>query len=561
VPVKQRDIQEYTLEELVCKVRTSGQIKLPRYWAEVVVPEGTKPCPYAAAYCYGEMSLRILTNTTSGHPVTTIERETVRRPIVVQPTKYVVADEPHVLIRGYLSDDEKIVNSAQVADQMAYLHTKRSDGTCLTFPEKGNRPITGFETVPSALSMCPPEVGPDHNANRFKYFALYQSNNIARGQAKVKLGRSLAQEDPRVEVESEKVRFLRTHAPKLTGVCTIEHFYGSLQRHRAIRGEDNNSRSRLTAGYYIASMSRSNESVFWVTADILNVLSQGSIDTVFIHNPQTVKSTVIQALIANKMKVVVRGRAPFGYKKNENLTYAESYPPGTLFYDSNRLYEIPSVAGKGSVATYSDAEMKVRIQNWYDTNSKRTCAMAHVYFHPSMTQEWFPALLPSVHCHAGHMIMLNTRSKLSLEDRELELKKQLVRASIANKFKTNFPIGRMTFVRADRSAPKFLWDRGFTFPSRMVDKMKEIDQDLAYEWAPVETKILSEKSDFPLDEIVLYSDQELEQMRRDQQQRRDALAAVVVPPLPKPAPVVVLPIEIDPGPQDDGEDEEEIEYG
>jgi len=523
VPAKQKDIQECSLDELVCKVRSSGQVKLPRYWSGFVVKPGTVPSHYSAMYCYAEMSRRINDSSTSGHPVATIDQETERRPVAILPSKYVIADVEHVLVRGYLSDDEKVVNSAQVADQMAYLHTKKSDGASPTFPETGNKPLTGFETMPKALSLCPPEIGPDHNANRFKYFSMYQANNPARGQAKVKLGMSLDCTDARVEVQSEKVRFLKTHPPVMTGVCTIDNFYVNLQKHRAIRGEDNNPRSRLTAGFYIASMTRSNESVFWVTTDIIRVLDHAGLDTVFIHNPQTVKATVVQALIANKKSVVIRGRAPFGYKANENLTYAESYQLGSLLYDSTRLYDAPAVAGKNAIATYSDEEMKARILNWGFAQTGCTIAMAHVYFHPSMTQSWFPYLIPSVHCHAGHMIMINKEVNAAQSDREQELKKQVLRASIANKFKTNFPVGRMTFVRADRSAPDFLWSRGFIFPSRMVEKTKEMDQDQTAEWAGVDMVITPEESDFPRDEIIVYTEAELSAMQLDQQRRREEI--------------------------------------
>lgn len=236
-------------------------------------------------------------------------------------------------------------------------------------------------------------------------------------------------------------------------------FYSALQSHRLIRGEDNGGLSPLTSGYYIASMPRPYDRVFWQTCDILAALYSLKRTRVVVKKG-AIKAGVIEALAVNGIRVHVI-TDELMKQESHNVIY-ESVFSGK---EAETVHYKPAVFGaskpcvtKKKVITSSHTEGE--FTSFWQAFLKKSAlpSITHVFLRSYMTK-MSKNLMSSVHCHSGHVIASTIPFRTALDVPE-----EFGRMFLANKFKTAFPYRRVPFVMADAARPAFLLQKGFVFP-------------------------------------------------------------------------------------------------
>jgi len=489
VPEVTKADNDWSIEELLATIRRSTVIREPKCWRQVPVPEGTKPARLAPAYCIVLLSRKLNAELATGHPVNAIEEKSVRGDVMITPLKTVQKIDGKLeetpIISGCITNDLLTRVSAVEADRMAYLHRVIKGAPQPTFLGDKTKLVTGFETMPHSCESVPTEATEDANMNRIQYYNQFRETERWRNTVRHRLGCSLPANDCRVKTivtnAGKNFTTLVIHGPPHVAAKKIEDFYRLLSYHRQIRGEDESPMSRLTAGYYIASMTRTQDKLFWQVTDILSAMNHYKSKILFISTPALLKSTLIQMLVLNDIKVVLRGESAM--QTVANVTYSWVCPDGAVYYEREMLYSAPQSILKGSkISTMDDDKMKEAAHAWSKRIGTKLRAFRHLYLHPAMAKGFYQ-IIPSVHAHAGHVIMLN--SEHVIKDQDVLYQKMIARAILANKFKTNFPVGRETFVRIDNCAPEFLYKEGLNFPGKKVKQVeKYTDEVIANMGAP-----------------------------------------------------------------------------
>jgi len=236
-------------------------------------------------------------------------------------------------------------------------------------------------------------------------------------------------------------------------------FYSALQSHRLIRGEDNGGLSPLTSGYYIASMPRPYDRVFWQACDILSALFALKRKSVVLKKG-AVKAGVIEALAVNGVRVHVITDELLK-QESYNVIYESTFSgkeKDVVFYKPAMFGANKPCVTKKKVITSSHTEGE--FSPLWDAFLKKSSvpSITHLFLRSYMTKV-SRYLMSSVHCHSGHVIA----STIPFS-KPLDVPEEFGRMFLSNKFKTAFPYRRVPFIMADVSRPAFLLAKGFVFP-------------------------------------------------------------------------------------------------
>jgi len=261
--------------------------------------------------------------------------------------------------------------------------------------------------------------------------------------------------DDYIVVENGK-KFLPTPSLALQPgkVCTEEvGFYKYLSHHRLIRGAD--KASALTSGYYFGAMSRSLDQTLWLATDILEFSRHMKRDSIVFSHGE-VSQTIYAMLRANGMKVyVIRSTpvvSPFFTVVDPAKWTANPDLANAIFYSTKATGEsAPTVTKKGLVGMD-----KSQFQSFFDSFvtdlTIGLIRLTHVYLRDYMESK-LTYMLPSVHVHAGHAMMASVPI---FEKASYTMAGLFARASMANKYKTAFPVRRVTYSVQDPYRPLVL---------------------------------------------------------------------------------------------------------
>jgi hypothetical protein len=237
-------------------------------------------------------------------------------------------------------------------------------------------------------------------------------------------------------------------------VVTNESFYNVLQQHTAVRYYGDMSMRDLTTGYYLGAMSCELDSVLWQVIDIMSVVSLANLDTV-LFNQREFDPNVAAVLASNGLTVLVNSPSKRKLRIVRFIDLSVVTPPESCVYYSKSVFPDTSPFDLTGV-DYHEKNFDLLFQRFVADHCWR---MTHVYlrdYHKGYTSY----ILPSVHCHVGHVILVNRPALLS----PIDIKVQFSRMTLANKYKTSFPVLRVPFSFVDPYCPSVVLD-GFKVPS------------------------------------------------------------------------------------------------
>jgi len=245
-----------------------------------------------------------------------------------------------------------------------------------------------------------------------------------------------------VESTADGSNFLPT--PKMalqphSGVLT-EDFYRVLSEHKKRRGSDKKGVASLSAGYYFGSMSRSLDRVSTLVVDVLTAAIFFDREGVIFDGSEA-NHNVLVALFANSMQPYVLRtiKVESKYCKSLNLTQ-DKMPKDAFQVVSNYFGDaVPTVTAKGIVGQ-TEFEFSAKFS---DFRNYPVPLMTYVYLR-NYHEEFLEYIVPSTSAHSGRVMMLNRPFVDTMS-----LKQHFGRMSMANKYKTAFPVRRVTYATQD----------------------------------------------------------------------------------------------------------------
>jgi len=289
------------------------------------------------------------------------------------------------------------------------------------------------------------------------------------------------------------------------GAVVSQNFYKVYDQHKKVRGSDKRGPGMLSAGYYLASMSRAMDRTLTTICNIVTILEIFKVSTV-VFDSSDVNENVTSALYANNFQVFVLRTA-----KVQNKYYTcidlrmDKYPANSLLYSENYFCDSgPTVSKKGVIGK--------TLESFNDTfQTFTTCPnlMMTNIFLLDYHEKYEHFIVPSMSAHTGRVLLVN--KKLSIPT---PVAKMFARATIANKYKTAFPVRRVPFFTQDPYCPNCLHSG-----IKLLIGTGE-DDFIEYEYGDVAADDLRQ-TEFP--DFVFESP-----------------TIKVVPPAPKPAPEVPI---------------------
>lgn len=247
-----------------------------------------------------------------------------------------------------------------------------------------------------------------------------------------------------------------TFAFQSNQVVTSELFYKVLQYHRTKRGADNKAGSSLTAGYYLGAMTRALDRVLWEAIDILTIAKLTN-NTSVLFDEKALNANVAAVLVANDVAVYVStsGRTHSTLYTAIDLSVTK-IPKACLYYSKSYFTHAAPTPSKKGMVGQTEKEFKEYVEAF---NGAETIRMTHLYLR-DYHAGYLSQIYPSIHCHAGHVIFVNR----AMNTKPLNLITHFGRMTLANKYKTAFPVRRVSFVLVDKFAPEIL-TMGVKIPS------------------------------------------------------------------------------------------------
>jgi hypothetical protein len=229
-------------------------------------------------------------------------------------------------------------------------------------------------------------------------------------------------------------------AQPATGYQDEKNFYAYLARHRAIRGEDKHQVSELTAGYYVCAMSRAMDKTLWRAIDILHMCHVMKANKLY-YSTTHLKSYEQRILSANGIAlhpVTSDLVLPVYPGRLYHSTYEGADAPNTLIYIKD-YFGPSSPANEKKDASKEPILVKIREQ----IGRMMKNAFTHTFLR-DMHSEYASRLVPSIHCHSGHVMLIGSDVA-----EPMDVKAQFQRMTVANKYKTAFGYRHRTFSTVD----------------------------------------------------------------------------------------------------------------
>jgi len=243
-----------------------------------------------------------------------------------------------------------------------------------------------------------------------------------------------------------EVRRVTSFVPPTIKVKGDDHMWKIIAKHRGFRGNDEKNLSVLTAGYYLYSMPRDIEKIFWMVSDILYgvskaVFPKGTVPVVTVDalTPEFTRRVAL-SLVANNVSVIILGDKTYApYNSGKVGIYTHRDVKG-IRYLTEKLGAPPTIAKDQVQHSVPDAQIEEYAKSI--VNAKGAYYMRHIYLR-KVWEKYGQYVHPSTHVHAAHALLL------SWSVRKSEFSEYYQRAIDANFFKTYFPICRATFFLSD----------------------------------------------------------------------------------------------------------------
>lgn len=237
---------------------------------------------------------------------------------------------------------------------------------------------------------------------------------------------------------------------KLSDLC--DWFWRDLAiRHRVYRGEGRKIKNLPFAGYYFGAVNQQIESVMWEVGDLVKI---ACVCGNLIIREHKFSMAAIQSLPFNEINVFFPTKRMLGEAKEMSgyglyCTY-ENDREVIVFDEDTSLTEKPAVY-KHSVKYYgklkkADAYLAA-MMDWCEGSETK---FGLFYMNPVLLEHFSAHLMPSLHVHAGHVLVCSKELPKSVEDLSRKL---VLRAIKANYYKTYFPYSRQAFGFSDQFRP------------------------------------------------------------------------------------------------------------
>jgi len=402
------------------------------------------------------------------HLTKKLERIFDTRDVTVTPTSLVYKDEKTVQLahrRGYFVEDVKSVEPilCYIADALAYMYTPPTEIRGMSIANNFANDPKGVG-LPVLTETMPYSDGWKGSYAQENSELQYNRLDLSRAYPAAEfLQRVYA---PLSQVQSPQTLFVQAtnnqnkvlpvpFRPSVIESSDFDKAWRFLGIHRGVRSEDGKWLSPMTSGYYFGGLTRPLANVFYQVADILHVLRiHGLGAVVFDFRPH---QGVSMSLAVNGIVVLVPNNV---YDTTAiALRPDKTLQPGVYPYYTGdviplarehylRVMSFPDsrpVVKKNSV-DYPDSSLRCveRMLNCLGLS------MAWLSLQPKL-QEINMQYFPSVHAHAGHVLAVSGTKIPS----QYSLKQLLNRMTVANGFKTWFPISRTRFLEFDATRYKF----------------------------------------------------------------------------------------------------------
>jgi len=483
--------------------------------------------------------------TGSGHPTAVLSAHATEHPITITPNVIQVAKTAPVNLvyqRGYFVDETNqntsrlVACKAHVADMLAYTFTpsKAIDATnvCESNFSKGNVAV-GIPHIDGSRRMSPDFKARDGAGNGFKIFAQVKGPNEWLGalQATMPLTDSLVQQKFEAQADTvilkQTVKAPRVYTPPVKLCPSADFAYRALNLHRGVRGEDKKWLSPLTSGYYLGSMPRAIEDIWWRVADI-------------VHVAKSIGAKIL-VLGASFGLYTARSVAVNGYI----VFYMASSSADDPTEEEKKLQQTRLDEGIGTHIPYSNLDMVKVLAHahlYVDVGIKASHSFAsktivetpewkrHMQSLVSRSYPWMTwwgvtdivlkeaaankiGVEFSVHAHSGHALFVRSIKQPVhwLDDAAYLGPRHYGRMVTANVYKTHFPYSRRRFYEVDirkynfksLSIPKLILALNITRKPKVELTLTDDVEGMVHD----DEDQLPDFSDLPLDRPILPADQ------------------------------------------------------
>jgi len=422
---------------------------------------------------------------SESHPVKRLEKvlSVAEVAIKIDSITAVVEGEAKVfsLSRGYAVENptgpEPLM--AHAADAMAYCYTQASPSTSVSLESNFAKTVAkaALPRITKAMPLSTEWLVSNALQNAYNTYdamskdrgstfeAHHQLVEMLDEAVKATPGRVVSNYIPAPAVcpaplqqtisSKQMVQVARPFVPGLQTITDLSSAWKYLSIHRTFRGEDQRWISPMTAGYYYCSMTRSIDRLFWNVVDILYVLKLYELNVVyFVKKPSM---SICQSLVRNDVVVILTTVMA----TTNPIALSEDGVPCPGIYTVSSLHDVdlnyltvrcPEPGTRPIVKTTGpeyplEEDYRQAVNQW--SRDDRPW-MAHCYMTPSIMRDCQDHIIPSIHAHAGHMIIHGPKRHQPLTKEDL-----IKRFAAANVYKTWFPLTRVRFLEHDYFNLKF----------------------------------------------------------------------------------------------------------
>lgn len=468
------------------------------------------------------------------HPVANIGLAASMAPIAVTPqamsqtTNGVETVMPYN--RGYFAPVETKLETVKafISDMISYVYTPNTSiPTSMVVPSNfaSADPSIGLPVVHDVLKVSAEFKARDAIANSQLIFSEV-STDMAKWAATVSRAAAISQDlvsqgytsalaSRQVTIAGRVLTPPGMYVPNAKGCGDANVAYRVLERHRATRGVDKKWISPLGSGYYIGSMPKAMEAVWWRVVDILTVYERLEKPSYILLN-SGVGSLVARSLAANGCLVICVSENSADYttlEKFNALLKAQKgggvfFVPGVVFSRlgmKSALFVDVGLQATPNALVGKDATSAKYATCFSSLLIRRCPAMAWL----GVSEEVLKyakaqgiGVCLSVHAHSGQAVFVTRPAPSFSTAACYNLNRHLARMVTANIFKSHFPISRCRFYETDKA--KFGYD-GRAINRIIIalnpERRKVVDlgsqlQDLTLEDGPMDGRIDADLMDF-----------------------------------------------------------------
>jgi len=260
-------------------------------------------------------------------------------------------------------------------------------------------------------------------------------------------------------------------SPKINELC--DWFWRDLaSRHRVYRGEGRKVKNLPFAGYYFGAVNQQIETVMWEVGDLVKISERCGKIVMREHN---MSMAAIQSLPSNGISVFFPLKRMCGIAQDLSAPGIYSSFEGertVVVFDQDLSLTEKPIVYKNCVKYYGKLKSTKYLEAVKDWCNGSEVKFGLFYLNTILLTQFLDHLVPSLHVHAGHVLMCSKPMDVKIPDLASKL---ICRAIKANYYKTYFPYSRQVYGFVDPFRP----EQAFKF--RQVEKFVDDDFRLVLE--------------------------------------------------------------------------------